>query len=89
MMRRPPRSTLDRSSAASDVYKRQVEEAPADTTVTSQVWYADDVATGLVEAADTYDADVIVIGGGRHGTLGRVALGSIGNILLHLSLIHI
>ena len=26
MIRRPPRSTLDRSSAASDVYKRQVEE---------------------------------------------------------------
>ena len=25
MMRRPPRSTLDRSSAASDVYKRQAE----------------------------------------------------------------
>ena len=26
MIRRPPRSTLDRSSAASDVYKRQVQE---------------------------------------------------------------
>ena len=26
MIRRPPRSTLDRSSAASDVYKRQGEE---------------------------------------------------------------
>ena len=26
MIRRPPRSTLDRSSAASDVYKRQVDE---------------------------------------------------------------
>ena len=26
MMRRPPRSTLSSSSAASDVYKRQVEE---------------------------------------------------------------
>ena len=26
MIRRPPRSTLDRSSAASDVYKRQIEE---------------------------------------------------------------
>ena len=25
MIRRPPRSTLDRSSAASDVYKRQLE----------------------------------------------------------------
>ena len=29
MIRRPPRSTLDRSSAASDVYKRQVGEGPA------------------------------------------------------------
>ena len=27
MIRRPPRSTLDRSSAASDVYKRQVYES--------------------------------------------------------------
>src|SRR5678815_1297154 len=27
MIRRPPRSTLDRSSAASDVYKRQVHPA--------------------------------------------------------------
>ena len=26
MIRRPPRSTLDRSSAASDVYKRQIEQ---------------------------------------------------------------
>ncbi|HCK82799.1 MAG TPA: hypothetical protein DIC59_15220, partial [Candidatus Competibacteraceae bacterium] len=29
MIRRPPRSTLDRSSAASDVYKRQVIEVEA------------------------------------------------------------
>src|SRR5678816_509089 len=28
MIRRPPRSTLDRSSAASDVYKRQLYEVP-------------------------------------------------------------
>ena len=35
MIRRPPRSTLDRSSAASDVYKRQrYEGAYAATTVT-------------------------------------------------------
>ena len=26
MIRRPPRSTLDRSSAASDVYKRQLDD---------------------------------------------------------------
>src|SRR5678815_2638051 len=29
MIRRPPRSTLDRSSAASDVYKRQLKEISA------------------------------------------------------------
>ena len=29
MIRRPPRSTLDRSSAASDVYKRQGQETVA------------------------------------------------------------
>src|SRR5678809_511644 len=29
MIRRPPRSTLDRSSAASDVYKRQVDRVLA------------------------------------------------------------
>src|SRR5678816_1024658 len=28
MIRRPPRSTLDRSSAASDVYKRQIDAGP-------------------------------------------------------------
>src|SRR5678809_1029676 len=29
MIRRPPRSTLDRSSAASDVYKRQITWRPS------------------------------------------------------------
>ena len=32
MIRRPPRSTLDRSSAASDVYKRQVINTNAEGT---------------------------------------------------------
>ena len=33
MIRRPPRSTLDRSSAASDVYKRQTEPLSEPTTI--------------------------------------------------------
>mgnify|MGYP003381629349 CR=1 FL=1 len=41
MIRRPPRSTLDRSSAASDVYKRQEEEE-----------LAFDVGNGFGEAKD-------------------------------------
>ena len=36
MIRRPPRSTLDRSSAASDVYKRQIKYS------TIQNWYPGD-----------------------------------------------
>src|SRR5678816_2619768 len=35
MIRRPPRSTLDRSSAASDVYKRQDHIAPGIFTLPS------------------------------------------------------
>ena len=37
MIRRPPRSTLDRSSAASDVYKRQVY-ASENERLTSSVY---------------------------------------------------
>ena len=37
MIRRPPRSTLDRSSAASDVYKRQHgQEQPAVDTIRTE-----------------------------------------------------
>ena len=43
MIRRPPRSTLDRSSAASDVYKRQVLNHPgtyAEFTATAIIGFA-------------------------------------------------
>ena len=36
MIRRPPRSTLDRSSAASDVYKRQAEVISAEKVTKSE-----------------------------------------------------
>src|SRR5678810_1108261 len=37
MIRRPPRSTLDRSSAASDVYKRQAMDKAACTVLPSEL----------------------------------------------------
>mgnify|MGYP003380642717 CR=1 FL=1 len=44
MIRRPPRSTLDRSSAASDVYKRQVVgESEIDLEVAVGVHVDDDL----------------------------------------------
>ena len=59
MIRRPPRSTLDRSSAASDVYKRQVlggrghsasaDGSPATTFANNDGWH-DDTSDGPVHA---------------------------------------
>ena len=45
MIRRPPRSTLDRSSAASDVYKRQLQDKPDQEEQTLST----DVATDQVK----------------------------------------
>src|SRR5678815_4364849 len=45
MIRQPPRSTLDRSSAASDVYKRQSKDNDCNTVVDdapgAPTWYKD------------------------------------------------
>ena len=38
MIRRPPRSTLDRSSAASDVYKRQTKQGAIDDITSTIAW---------------------------------------------------
>src|SRR5678816_2609307 len=46
MIRRPPRSTLDRSSAASDVYKRQAQD---DTPPAGSLF------NEIIEAARAYD----------------------------------
>ena len=56
MIRRPPRSTLDRSSAASDVYKRQVPgrvEKGADAELEA----VDEQLDGVVELGVGDDAD--------------------------------
>src|SRR5665811_1091865 len=63
MIRRPPRSTRVRSSAASDVYKRQVED--------------DGDVRGLPRAdhlgpyAQVGPRDAYALGEGRHGPLAR------------------
>src|SRR5678815_5576774 len=58
MIRRPPRSTLDRSSAASDVYKRQVQDAfvKVFTHITSyredlpfEVWFTRILVNGCLD----------------------------------------
>ena len=51
MIRRPPRSTLDRSSAASDVYKRQVIDSTTDVQVGV---YSTKLLTGYIGAVGGY-----------------------------------
>ena len=61
MIRRPPRSTLDRSSAASDVYKRQ-PVGDLDTVAGGVVG----VALGLVERVLLrQQAAIAIVGVGR------------------------
>ena len=63
MIRRPPRSTLDRSSAASDVYKRQVniEEGAGLNSFFSDDNYRDAGASILPQKNILYEgADIIL-----------------------------
>ena len=46
MIRRPPRSTLDRSSAASDVYKRQRQEDAVQAAVPLELLREGEVERG-------------------------------------------
>ena len=56
MIRRPPRSTLDRSSAASDVYKRQVLKLPAqDGLLLVQIYDGSPLATAGILGAQHED----------------------------------
>ena len=52
MIRRPPRSTLDRSSAASDVYKRQAGSGLVNELPPVPILVAEDVAAGDGRARD-------------------------------------
>ena len=57
-MRRPPRSTLDRSSAASDVYKRQLKE-PRVQRVIEPMLRGDELTPDISEDDVQYTLDPV------------------------------
>ena len=61
MIRRPPRSTLDRSSAASDVYKRQVLDGVAEADVTLDTLGGIDLRVGVALAIRLLTQDLSLI----------------------------
>ena len=64
MIRRPPRSTLDRSSAASDVYKRQAQKVTAGYTKAELLgcwdWWTGEITSPLAANLVDYMPDVVV-----------------------------
>src|SRR5450756_2886364 len=72
MIRRPPRSTQSRSSAASDVYKRQGVAAPGDVEALAEV--AIQVGVGGCSVGESADPPALraeVIGEGEEERLKR------------------
>ena len=79
MIRRPPRSTLDRSSAASDVYKRQVVRRDDDLLTWSQRYHTDPDAASVRAlladgGVDLDDLELLAVTGGRHRVLPELSL---------------
>ena len=83
MIRRPPRSTLDRSSAASDVYKRQVRTVFGPVTAAPQT-------VGRAELRRPHDerGETVAVAG-QALVLQIAQVGQRVDAMLQLSLIHI
>src|SRR5659263_732538 len=81
MIRRPPRSTQSRSSAASDVYKRQEEQVRADRTdvrVDGPLGHHRAAAGGVQTLKATEDARDVLTGiEGVEGLLVREPVGQL------------
>jgi len=58
---------------------------PSDLVVSTHVLWADSTSEGLIEAAQRFQSDRIVVGAMRGGILNRFTIGSVANALLHAS----
>ncbi|WP_197382130.1 universal stress protein [Mycolicibacterium mengxianglii] len=63
--------------------KTMVEQLPGDLDVWQMVHQATSIPEGLTEIAAEMSADVVVVGSSSSGLLGRIALGSVTDRLVH------
>jgi nucleotide-binding universal stress UspA family protein len=61
------------------------ETTPADVTATTHALHAESTAEGLLQAAERFESDRIVVGAARAGLLGRFSIGTVASALLHAS----
>ena len=71
------------TSQASRSLERVVSELPGDLDITVLVHQSTSIPTGLTELAAEHKADLVVVGSSSSGLLGRVALGSVTERLVH------
>jgi nucleotide-binding universal stress UspA family protein len=71
------------SSQASRSLDRVVSQLPADLDIPTVVHQSTSIPTGLLELAAAHDARIVVVGSSSSGLLGRVALGSVTERLVH------
>ncbi|CAN5611446.1 universal stress protein [soil metagenome] len=68
---------------ADKALKRMADQLPDDLDVWQLVHQAESIPEGLTELAAELSADVVVVGSSSSGLLGRIALGSVSDRLVH------
>lgn len=68
---------------ATQALQRAVAVLPVDLEVTPMVHESTSIPTGLIELADAHRATMVCVGSSSSGMLGRVALGSVTERLVH------
>jgi len=71
------------TSQASQAIERVVGQLPEDLDIPTVVHQSTSIPTGLIELAASHDARLVVVGSSSSGLLGRVALGSVTERLVH------
>ena len=71
------------AAQATESLERKIDRVRADLDISVVVHYAPSVPRGLMELADQHTADLVVVGSSSSGLLGRVALGSVTDRLVH------
>src|SRR3954447_4268984 len=72
---------------ASRSLDRVVSQLPGDLDIPTVVHQSTSIPTGLLELAAAHDARLVVVGSSSSGLLGRVALGSVTERLVHTAVV--
>jgi nucleotide-binding universal stress UspA family protein len=73
------------ASQASSALERVVDQVRGDLDISTTVHQSSSISHGLMELVGQHGADVVVVGSSSSGLLGRIALGSVTERLVHTS----